>query len=127
MGDEEGTTEIAAGQIKIHADKLKKPIAEATELPTEFSLSNAYPNPFNPTTTIQYSIPADYSGQVILNIYDIRGALVRTLVDEQQNPGLYNTQWDGLDDSGKQVSSGLYLYQLKAGMKVLSGKMTFMQ
>ena len=93
----------------------------------EFQMLQNSPNPFNPTTTIQYTIPADYNGQVTLKIYDIRGALVKTLVDEHKNPGVYNVQWDGMDITGKQVSSGLYLYQLKAGMKILSGKMTFMR
>ena len=111
----------------MHTDKLKKPITEDEEHSTKYSLSNAYPNPFNPSTTIQYAFPANYNGQVTLNVYNIRGALIRTLVDEQKNPGIYIAQWDGLGDSDKQVSSGLYLYQLKTGIKLLSGKMTFIR
>jgi hypothetical protein len=75
-------------------------------------LENAYPNPFNPTTTIRYSIAS--SGRVSLKIYNAAGQLVRTLVDEEQTPmveGLSAT-WDGLNDHGQSVATGVYFYKL---------------
>ena len=92
------------------------------ENPTEFILQN-YPNPFNPTTTIEYAIPAGISEQVSLKVYDLRGALVRTLVDEVYDPGTYSAMWDGTDDTGNKVSSGVYIYRLQAGKFTKSNRM----
>jgi hypothetical protein len=69
------------------------------------------PNPFNPSTTIHYQIAQ--SGTVSLRIYDVSGALVRTLVDRSHNPGDYDARWDGRDALGKPVSSGVYFYRLE--------------
>ena len=65
----------------IHKSKSKKPVAETEALPTEFALENNYPNPFNPSTSISFDIPVDNSGYVSLKVYDLRGALVNTLVE----------------------------------------------
>jgi hypothetical protein len=77
-------------------------------------LDNAYPNPFNPTTTIRYSIAS--AGHVSLRIYNAAGQLVRTLVDEKQAPVAegFNVTWDGTDNHGQGVSSGVYFYKLSA-------------
>jgi hypothetical protein len=78
----------------------------------ENHLENAYPNPFNPTTTIRYSIAS--AGRVSLKIYNAAGQLVRTLVDEEQAPtaeGLSAT-WDAIDNRGQSVASGVYFYKL---------------
>ena len=107
-------------------------------IPKGFSLGQNYPNPFNPTTTIRFRIPdarskkqdaghttQDYgqnssltSGflpHVSLKIYNILGQEVRTLVDEVKNPGYYRVTWDGRDNVGDEVGSGIYLYRLEAG------------
>jgi hypothetical protein len=78
------------------------------------TLDDNYPNPFNPTTTIKYSI-AD-RGQVSLNIYNAAGQLVRTLVNEEQAPqaGGFAKVWNGLNNKGQSVASGVYFYQLTA-------------
>jgi hypothetical protein len=78
-------------------------------------LENAYPNPFNPTTTIRYSIAA--AGRVSLRIYNAAGQLVRTLVDEAQLPRAegFSVVWDGADNRGRSVSSGVYFLKLTAG------------
>lgn len=76
----------------------------------EFALNNAYPNPFNPTTTIGFSIP--YSMDIVLNVYDISGRLVKTLVDETKYAGFHSCVWDGKDQNGNSVSNGLYIYKL---------------
>ena len=80
-------------------------------------LAQNVPNPFNPTTTIRYQLPG--TGKVGLRVYDVRGRLVRRLVDRVENAGDYSVQWDGRDDRGIAVASGAYLYRLEtpAGMR----------
>lgn len=84
--------------------------------PQRFELSQNYPNPFNPTTRIQFRVSSLEFGnpaQTTLKVYNILGQLVRTLVDEEKMPGKYKINWDGKDDSGKEVGSGIYFYQLR--------------
>ncbi|MEO0293368.1 MAG: FlgD immunoglobulin-like domain containing protein [candidate division WOR-3 bacterium] len=80
-------------------------------LPLKFSLSQNFPNPFNPKTTIRFSI-SEYT-MVSLKIYDILGREIATLVNEPKKPGEYTVEWNGTDLSGQQVANGLYFYQLK--------------
>ncbi|MCL1827249.1 MAG: T9SS type A sorting domain-containing protein [Candidatus Cloacimonetes bacterium] len=80
-------------------------------LPNVTFLGDAYPNPFNPSTTIKYSLKT--AGVISLDIYNIRGQKVKTLVDEFQNAGFHNVSWNGSDSSGKPISSGVYFYQLR--------------
>ena len=100
---------------------------EEDVLPDAFALSKNFPNPFNPTTTIQYAIPADGAGYVELVIYNINGQKVRTLVDETKDAGFYSVVWDGRNDTGESVSSGLYLYRIVSGSFIKIEKMTFMK
>lgn len=88
---------------------------ELTQIPQTFTLEQNYPNPFNPQTTITFDLPQDYQGHVSLRIYDMMGKLVRELINEDRGPGRYRVVWDGLDQSGRRLASGLYLYQLRAG------------
>ena len=91
-------------------------LEKSTSLPKAFALSQNSPNPFNPSTTISYSIPDNSQELAVkLSVYNIRGQLVRTLVDDFQAPGTYNVNWDGTDAMGRQVSSGVYFYRLRAG------------
>ncbi|MFC1509701.1 NosD domain-containing protein, partial [Candidatus Omnitrophota bacterium] len=87
---------------------------EKTEIPEKFKLSHNSPNPFNPVTTIGYDIPDGVTGTVSLKVYDMRGALIRTLVDGVRSPGHYSSTWNGRDENGRRVSSGVYLYRLQA-------------
>ena len=82
-------------------------------LPQFYVLEQNFPNPFNPATTIQYSLPA--AGPVSLKIYGIDGQVVRHLVSQHQNAGNHQAVWDGLDESGMQTANGVYLYELRAG------------
>jgi hypothetical protein len=75
-----------------------------------FELHSAYPNPFNPTTTISYSIPA--AAAVELSIYNVKGQKVVTLVKQHQEAGAYSTQWNGTDEQNNSVASGVYFYKL---------------
>jgi len=79
-------------------------------LPQEFSLMQNHPNPFNPRTIIKYSIPEQ--SFISINIYNIRGTIVKTLVSGKQSPGFYEVQWNGTDNNNQLVGNGLYFYQL---------------
>jgi len=96
-------------------------------LPKAFSLSQNTPNPFNPSTTINYSVPEGASVIVSLKVYDIRGRLVRTLADGSREPGTHTVLWDGTDESGQQASSGIYIYRLRAGDFVQTRKMVLLK
>lgn len=88
----------------------------STTRPNSFTLSQNYPNPFNPKTDIRYQIP-DYKSSLhtVLKIYNILGQEVRTLIDEEKEPGYYTVTWNGRDSNGTQVPCGVYFYRLTAG------------
>ncbi len=91
-------------------------------LPTHLWMGSNSPNPFNPTTKIQYSLPA--SGRVSLKIYDVSGRLVRQLVHgEHQDEGLHTVTWDGRSSRGATVSSGAYFCRIEFDDRVLTKKM----
>jgi hypothetical protein len=94
-------------------------------LPDGFSLAQNYPNPFNPTTQIEYTIPT--SEHVTLEIYNINGQLVKTLVDEVVSSGTHTVEWDATSDSGNQVATGIYFYRLTAGDITQTKKMSFLK
>jgi len=93
--------------------------------PVKYQLFQNYPNPFNPTTQIGYTLPS--SSNVTLKIYDILGREVKTLVNKEQNSGVYNLTWDGTDNSGNLVTSGIYIYQIHANNFIKSSKMILMK
>ena len=94
-------------------------------LPTEFGLDQNYPNPFNPETEIPFQLPQE--SDVVLKIFNIRGQLVRTLIQADYTPGFHSIRWDGKDNNGTSVSSGLYIYQFLAGEFVQVRKMTLLK
>ena len=94
------------------------------ELPSVLQVAS-YPNPFNPRTTIHYDLPE--SGSVRLQVYDLSGRLVTTLVDEVRALGFHEVTWTGRDASGRSVPSGVYLCRLEAGGKVVHGRMTLVR
>ena len=94
-------------------------------IPTEFSLDQNYPNPFNPTTTIKYGLKE--ASDVELTVYNMLGQKVRTLVSAQQNAGYQSIQWDGRNDNGSKVASGIYIYKLSANDFVSSRKLILMK
>lgn len=85
------------------------------------SLSQNYPNPFNPSTSISFTIPK--ASEIELNIYNIKGQLVKTLAKGSYSAGKQSIEWSGTDNQGTKVSSGIYLYRLKTGNNVISRKM----
>lgn len=86
-------------------------VSDPAILPRRFSLSQNYPNPFNATTTIDYEVL--HTRQITIDIMNILGQRVRSLVYEIRGPGVYQAVWDGKNDTGKEVSSGVYLCRLK--------------
>lgn len=81
-------------------------------LPRRYVLHQNYPNPFNPTTVITYALPR--TSHVIISVYNLLGQRVRTLVDQSQSPGLQTVLWDGRDEAGSDVASGIYFYRIQA-------------
>ena len=110
--------EIAEGLV-FDPQQLSNPAVVAGVLdvqttPTEFALLQNFPNPFNPETTIGYELAE--SADVTLQIYNVVGQVVRTLIAaESQAAGRYQIRWDGMDDRGVSVSSGIYFYRISAG------------
>jgi hypothetical protein len=96
-----------------------------TAIPSTIELSQNFPNPFNPSTSISYSVGEP--GAVELAVFDINGRLVRTLIREHMQVGAYTEKWDGRDDNGVQVASGNYIYRLKLNDEVRSKMMIFMK
>ncbi len=88
------------------------PVAATLRGPMSYSLSPNYPNPFNPETTINYEVPK--TGRLTLKIYNVLGQEVKTLVDENLEPGYYRALWDGKDSTGRQMASGVYFYRIKS-------------
>jgi hypothetical protein len=98
---------------------------EAPETPPASYLSQNYPNPFNPSTTIRFGLRV--RAPVSLRIYDAAGRLVRVLVEEPRDAGRYSEDWNGLDNAGRAVASGMYFYKLKAGMFEETRKMVLLR
>lgn len=115
------------GEFSDEVSLLITSVEEGTivSIPKEFTLQQNYPNPFNPDTNIAYDLPK--SADVILKIYNIMGQGVKTLVDESQPAGRYTVRWDGTNNFGVRVSSGLYVYLIKAGDFVKSSRMTLLK
>jgi hypothetical protein len=95
--------------------------------PLRYNLEQNYPNPFNPCTEIRYSLTGNEPAQVTLKVYNLLGNEVVTLVEERQTPGEYEVSWDGCDDKGGDVCSGVYFYQLRAGGSVATRKMVLLR
>lgn len=91
----------------------------------KYNLNQCYPNPFNPATTINYSLPK--AGYVKLTVYDIQGTEVATLVNENQNAGFYTYVWEALNSKGQELPSGMYLYQIQSGSFKQSRKMLLLR
>ena len=91
----------------------------------KLTLFQNHPNPFNPNTTIRYYMPD--GGAVTLNIFDVTGRLVKRLVDEHQDRGPHSVTWEGLNDQGAGVASGIYFYRMTVGKEAISRKMVLLR
>ncbi|MFC1725743.1 FISUMP domain-containing protein [candidate division KSB1 bacterium] len=95
------------------------------KIPADYSLEHNYPNPFNPATTLKYSIPR--TSIVNLKIYNILGQEIKTLINEKQPAGYHSVKWDGTNNNGVKVNSGVYVYRLQTGDFVETKKMVLMK
>lgn len=93
--------------------------------PQDFQLNQNYPNPFNPSTIISYSLP--FKSDVKLNIYDMNGKRVNSLINQTQEAGSHSIIWNALDFRGNSISAGVYLYKLEASGRVFTEKMVYMK
>jgi hypothetical protein len=100
-------------------------IAGFNDSSNKMSLESNYPNPFNATTTIRYSLPTNSHVQLV--VYNILGQKVRTLVDEEQQAGQHTATWDGRNQSGNQVASGVYFYRIQYGNQSEVRRMTLLR
>lgn len=111
----------SADEMLVRIERLNGEMA----LPKAFELHQNWPNPFNPATNINYELPE--AAHVQVDVYNILGQHVRQLENVDRNPGRYSIRWDSLDDTGRPVASGVYLYRLRAGEFVTTRKMILMK
>jgi len=100
-------------------------VREQTAIPTEYALHDNFPNPFNPTTTIRYDLPV--KAKVRFTVYDMLGRQIKTLVDDEVAAGYHTITWDGTNQHGIQVGTGVYLYQIETKNYRDSGKMILLK
>jgi hypothetical protein len=108
-------TVVTVAQYQSEPTGIEDKVTGGLELPKSFVLHQNYPNPFNPSTTIDYSIPEGEAVNIELLIYDLRGRMIRSLINEDKSPGNYSVHWDGRNSEGREVGSGVYLYRIEAG------------
>ncbi len=94
-------------------------------LPQEFSLSQNHPNPFNPSTVIDFALPTRTN--VSINIYNVLGQKIKTLVNKEYNAGYYKETWDGTVENGASAASGIYFYKIDAGEYTATKKMILLK
>lgn len=98
---------------------------DRTTLPAHWTLSQNYPNPFNPSTTFEYSLPSP--SRVAIDIFNIMGRRVRVLVQETKPAGVYRIDWNGTDQTGEPVASGVYVYRLQTDGHVETRRMLLLK
>jgi len=113
-----GTDYLTAASVKTDEDRF---------LPTTIQLSQNYPNPFNSSTTIHYQIVVRADQEVELAIFNLLGQKIKTLVSQKQAAGFYMVQWDGKNEVGELISSGIYVYQLSIADVKLEKKLILLQ
>ncbi len=120
------TVEAAVDDVFLNVVRdLSTPVEDPLLQPARLVLGEAFPNPFNPKTTVRFDLPQ--SGRVELAVFDLGGRKVATLVNDQLPAGRHAVSWLGQDDSGRRVASGTYVYRLQANGEVLSRKMTMVK
>lgn len=104
---------------------FKTGVATSPNAPTDFQLQQSYPNPFNPRTTIEYSLLK--RGIVSLKIFDVLGKEVISLINEMQERGVHHVQWDGRNSEGQSMASGIYYYQLQMNGTAETRKLVYLK
>jgi hypothetical protein len=126
--DQDGTSEsvwlyLIRAYVSVGGIGTEKETIELA--PSKYNLAQNYPNPFNPSTTIKFSIPQ--GNDVVIEIYNMTGQKIKTLVKDYYAAGTYEAAWNGLNENGMKVSSGIYLYRIKAGNYIKTNKMTLLK
>jgi len=122
VGRSAASNSMVESGFLVHPD-LRGPVVavgEDEQLPTVFALSQNFPNPFNPSTTIQFDLPVE--SHVKLTVYNTLGQQIVTLVDEERSAGRYRIEWNG-----RSYASGVYMYRLQAGPFVQTRKLMFLK
>jgi len=114
-----------SGGFTIYRNDLVVSVDNETVNPVSFALKQNYPNPFNPSTSISYTITQN--NDVKLEIINLTGQIVNTLVNTKQHIGTYSVEWDGRKINGEKVTSGIYLYRLSVGEEMQSKKMVLVK
>jgi hypothetical protein len=117
--------EFTIQEVEMIATAIDEPTDHGQIIVSDYKLQNNYPNPFNPETIIEYYVPK--AGNVSVVIYNIMGQKVRTLVDRDHTMGNHYAVWNGRDDDGNLVASGVYFYQLNGQDAVVTKKMTLVR
>jgi len=104
--------------VKLNANTI---VTKDAGVPKSYQLSQNYPNPFNAGTVISYYLA--HTGTVKLDVFDVLGRTVRVLIDESQPEGNHQITWDGRDQTGEAIASGVYFYRLVAGDRAITKKM----
>jgi len=123
--DGEGKTWLGARDALTAMNIGTQPIKKNTALPTQMKIVGNYPNPFNPDTTIEFTIPN--AGFVSIDVYNIAGQKIRSLVSEHMEAGTHSLVWNGRTDTGELSASGVYIFRLEQGDSVLSHRMMMMR
>jgi len=127
LGGMSGSMKTSEGSLSegVLSAFAKGQVMEPLFIPTDYALSQNFPNPFNPTTTIQYDLPQ--AGWVVLKVYDVLGRNIRTLVEGTNAVGRHIVRWDGKNDAGYEIPSGLYFCRMTAGAFVEIKKMLLLR
>jgi hypothetical protein len=111
--------------IRIISPPVLPPVDEETTPPVETVSLKAHPNPFNPSVQIVYSVPK--SSRVLIQVWDITGRLIRTIEDTDRAEGVYKTEWNGINEVGRAVTSGVYFCRLSVGGDVITRKLMLLR
>jgi hypothetical protein len=106
-------TEASNGPRSLHVDAgWALGVNDELGIPVVFALHQNYPNPFNPVTSIRFDVPEE--SRVLLDIYNVTGQKVATLVNGNMQPGFHSIRWNGTNENGKQLASGMYIYRISS-------------
>lgn len=113
------------GQTFQEHQNVDKMLMDVSRYPQEFSMSQNFPNPANPSTSIEFTLPE--AADIYLAVYNLRGQVVKVLIAGSIQAGCHHVVWDGMDQHGNDLPSGLYIYRLKAGNRVFTRKLTLLR
>ncbi|GEM_PF-3634045 len=119
------TYKYTLGVVLDNNTEIRSPMQSIETAPSPLILHQNHPNPFNPTTKIHFQLPN--RSHIVLEIFDVSGKHVRVLLDKTVEGGIHSVDWDGRNNDGKRMASGIYFYRLKAGKKTITKKMVLLQ